>query len=469
MLLDRHTKIIATLGPVSHGEDVIRQLLQAGANVLRLNFSHIDHNKAREVIAHIRALESELNYPIGILADLQGPKIRLGVMAAPVCLEEGALFVLDADSTPGTAERAHLPHPEILRVLKVGDKIYINDGLVRLEVVQAHAERMVCKVVAGGTVSSKKGVNLPGVDLPISAMTAKDKEDALFAAQAGADWIALSFVQRAEDITELRALVGNAPRLMAKMEMPNAVSRMEEILQVADAIMVARGDLGVEVPLEDVPSIQKKLIRKAREAGKPVVVATQMLESMITNASPTRAEVSDVANATFEGADALMLSAETASGQHPVAAVSMMASVIRRVERSSAWRPLMEARISDSPTDLRDAITAAADDVARISNACAIVSFTETGSTALRMARRRPEAPVLVLTPHTARARQVSLLWGCLGVVCPTPSNTDHLVELAVNAVKKAGIGKKDDAVVITAGIPFGQTGSTNMVRVATL
>lgn len=465
----RHAKILATLGPASTTPEVIRQLVQAGANGFRLNFSHGTKEDHAARVAIIRAIEEELGRPIAILQDLQGPKIRVGTFKEPVVLNVGDRFTLDSRPEPGDATRVHLPHPDILAVLKEGDPVYINDGLVRLKVVEKKPESVVTQVMAGGTVSDRKGVNLPGVDLPMSAMTDKDRKDVLVGLELGVDWVALSFVQRPEDVNELRSIVGTKVGIMAKIEMPNAVKRIDQIVAVSDAIMVARGDLGVEMPLEEVPPIQKRLIRKCREAGKPIVVATQMLESMINNPSPTRAEVSDVANATYEGADTLMLSAESASGKFPIEAVSMMDAIIRRVERSSAWRPLMDARHPDTEPDISDAITSAAFKVADALDVAAIVTFTSSGNTALRMARQRPLQPILTLTPHLKTARRLALTWGLQTVVAPDPTTVDDMIRIALAAAKDTRLGRAGQHIVLTAGVPFGVSGSTNMLRVVTL
>lgn len=469
---NRHAKILATVGPASWDPETLKTLVEAGVDGFRLNFSHGSHEDHAKVFNHIRSLEAERGLPITILQDLQGPKIRVGTFAEDQVLEKGDIFTLDDDAAPGDKTRVHLPHPEILDILQPGDKVFINDGLVRLQVKEKsgkNKKKVECEVLAGGKVSDRKGINLPNVDLPFSALTDKDKKDLAFGLELGVDWVAQSFVQRVEDVRELADLVKGRAAIMAKIEKPNAVARIDQIIDAVDAIMLARGDLGVEMPLEEVPPIQKKLIRLCREAGKPIVVATQMLESMVTNAGPTRAEVSDVANAAYEGADTLMLSAETASGKYPVEAVEMMAAAIERVERSSAWRPLLDARHPESDPTVADAMTMASFAVSEVLEPCAIATFTETGSTALRMARQRPGQPIMVLTPHERTARYLNLVWGLHCRIIDGITNSDDLVEVAARRVQQEGIGKPGETVVVTAGVPFGVPGTTNMVRVITL
>lgn len=461
----RHTKILATLGPASDNIDTIRELVKAGASAFRLNFSHgtFDDHKAR--FDAIRKVEKEVGYPLAILQDLQGPKVRIGEMESPILLEKGDTFTLDLDSIPGNKTRVNLPHTEIMPLLKVGDKVFINDGLVRLEVTKKHPDSVVCKVSAGGVVSSKKGLNLPTLEVPMAALTPKDKKDLAFGMELGVDWVALSFVQRKEDIEELAALVKGRARIMAKIEMPSGVKRLDEIIPLVDGCMVARGDLGVELPLEEVPPIQKRIIRRCREEGKIVVVATQMLESMTQNASPTRAEVSDVANATYEGADVLMLSAESASGKYPVESVSTMDAIIRRIEQSSAWQPLVTARQLTNG-QVEDAITNAAAGLAEAVKAAAIVTFTSRGSTALRMSRQRPAQPIMVLTPSEKTARGLVLAWGVHTEVVPDVFDMEKMIDSAAEKVCSRGIAEKGDQIVVTAGMPIGTPGTTNMVRV---
>lgn len=467
-LRDRHAKILATIGPSSSSPEMLQKLFNAGADAFRLNFSHGDYETHKNNIKNIRALEEKVGRPITILQDLQGPKIRLGEFAegAKHELAVGDFFVIDDDKKAGDKNRCQLPHPEILDILEKGDKVYINDGIVRMQVVEKNGRKITCEVFEGGTVSSRKGVNLPGVDLPISALTQKDWNDLDFGLENDVDWVAVSFVQKEQDILDVKEKVQGKAAVLAKIEMPNAVKRIEAIIEASDAIMVARGDLGVECPIEDVPSIQKKLIRKCRKAGKPVIVATQMLESMIENASPTRAEVSDVANATFEGADALMLSAESAAGKHPEKAVQTMHNVISRVEKSSAWKDLIHAREIPTMPNTGDAITHAAAETAYALKANVIVTFTEYGSTALRMSRQRPKRPILAVTPHIKTARRINLAWGLNCLIKPNPTSQESLSDLAISAVKDAQLEDSKEPIVLTAGLPFGVAGTTNMIRV---
>lgn len=470
ILRERHAKILATIGPASRNPEVLRELVKSGVDAVRLNFSHGSHDDHRTSIENIRQIEKELGRTVTILQDLQGPKIRLGTFHEAQQLVAGDTFTLDCNPEKGDKSRCQLPHPEILEVLKEGDKVFINDGLVRLQVKDVQEKSVVCEVTTGGTVSDRKGVNLPGVDLPISSITEKDWKDLEFGLEMDVDWVAVSFVQRPEDMELVKKHVGDKAAVLAKIEMPNAVKRIDAILRASDGIMVARGDLGVEMPLEEVPAIQKRLIRLAREAGKPVVVATQMLESMIKNPTPTRAEVSDVANATFEGADALMLSAESAAGDYPVEAIQTMDSVIRRSEASSAWQPLMDARHMEPREDASDAITYAAFNTASLTDAKAIITLTESGSTALRMARQRPTQPHITITPHEKIARRLGLVWGVNTVISDeSPKNHTELVEQTETAARKWDVYEPGRNLILTAGLPFGCTGSTNILRILTL
>src|SRR6266478_2664829 len=395
----RSAKIVATVGPASAGLERIRALFEAGVDVFRLNFSHGSHDEHRARFAEIRQVESETGRPIGILADLQGPKLRLGNFAGGrVEIAAGAHFRLDLDTHPGDQNRAPLPHPEVFEALHPGTELLLDDGKVRLRVITCGADFADTECLVGGTLSDHKGVNVPGAVLPISAMTEKDRADLSFALGQGADWVALSFVQRPEDVAEGRKLIGNAAGLMVKLEKPAAIRRLDEIIDLADALMVARGDLGVEMPPEDVPSVQKQIIHACRLAGKPVIVATQMLESMITAPTPTRAEASDVATAVYEGADAVMLSAETAVGQYPIESVAIMDRIARRVQEDPLYYTALSASHMEHEHTNSDAISAAACQVATTVGAAAVVSFTSSGATALRAARERPSVPILALT-----------------------------------------------------------------------
>jgi len=464
----RSAKIVATIGPASAGGERLRALFDAGVDVFRLNFSHGTHDEHRARFTEIRQVEADTGRPIGILADLQGPKLRLGNFAAGrVDIAAGAHFRLDLDQHPGDQSRAPLPHPEVFEALHPGTDLLLDDGKVRLRVVTCGSDFADTEIVVGGTLSDHKGVNVPGVVLGISAMTDKDRADLSFALQQGADWVALSFVQRPEDVAEGRKLIGNAAGLLVKLEKPAAIQRLDEIIDLADALMVARGDLGVEMPPEDVPSVQKQVIHACRLAGKPVIVATQMLESMITAPTPTRAEASDVATAVYEGADAVMLSAETAVGQYPIEAVAMMDRIAKRVQADPLYFANLDAgRMRPEHTD-RDAISAAACQVAETIGAAAIVSFTSSGATALRAARERPAAPILAVTPHLGTARRLALLWGAHCVHLADIKNFSDMVQKAVLVAHREEIAGPGQRVVITAGVPFGTPGSTNILRIA--
>ena len=436
--------------------------------MFRLNFSHGSHDDHRKLFDTIRRIESNIGRPIGILADMQGPKLRLGNFAeGRVELGAGAHFRLDLADSPGDQNRAPLPHPEIFAAVEPGTELLIDDGKVRLRVLDCGADFADTECLVGGALSNHKGVNVPNVVLPISAVTEKDRADISFALEQGADWIAFSFVQRPEDVAEGRKLVGNAAGLMVKLEKPAAIRRLDEIIDLADALMVARGDLGVEMPPEDVPSVQKQIIHACRLAGKPVIVATQMLESMITAPTPTRAEASDVATAVYEGADAVMLSAETAAGQYPIEAAAMMDRIAKRVQADPLYFANLDAgRMRPEHTD-RDAISAAACQVAETIGAAAIVSFTSSGATALRAARERPAAPILALTPNLGTARRLALLWGAHCVHLADITSFADMVQKAVRTAHREEIAGPGQRVVITAGVPFGTPGSTNILRIA--
>ena len=464
----RSAKIVATLGPASASRDRLRALFEAGVDVFRLNFSHGTHDQHRVLFEEIRRIEVDTGRPIGILADLQGPKLRLGDFAEGRAeLTPGARFRLDLDPQPGDRARAPLPHPEIFAAIEPGTDLLLDDGKVRLRVIDCGADFADTEIVVGGTLSNHKGVNIPGAVLPISAITAKDRADLSFALEHGADWVALSFVQRPDDVAEGRKLIGNAAGLMVKLEKPAAIRRLDEIIDLADALMVARGDLGVEMPPEDVPSVQKQVIHACRVAGKPVIVATQMLESMIAAPTPTRAEASDVATAVYEGADAVMLSAETAVGQYPIEAVAMMDRIARRVQEDPLYFATLDSSRMPPEHTNSDAISAAACQVAATVGAAAIVSFTSSGATALRAARERPSAPILALTPNLATARRLALLWGAHCVHLADITSFGDMVHKAVRTAYREEIAGAGQRVVITAGVPFGTPGSTNVLRIA--
>ena len=464
----RNVKIVATLGPASEDYDTIRALHEAGADVFRLNMSHGSHDEIREKHRIIREVERDLESPIAILADLQGPKLRVGTFAAgPVELEEGATFRFDLDETPGDVTRVCLPHPEIFQALEPGATLLVNDGKIRLTVEDCGNDFAACTVAAGGEISDRKGVNVPDVMLPLAALSEKDRADLEFVCTLGVDWLALSFVQRAEDVTEARTLADGRAAILAKIEKPAAVDRFDEILAVSDGIMVARGDLGVELPLQQVPPIQKRLIRRCRAAAKPVIVATQMLESMIESPVPTRAEVSDVAAAIYEGTDAIMLSAESAAGQYPVEAVETMDKVAAEVETDPNYATIIAASRQAEGHSIADAIVAAAREIAETTDIKAICCFTQSGTTALLTARERPGVPIIAMTSLRGTARRLCLSWGCNCVMTGEVERFKGAVVNAARAARAGGFATAEDQIVVTAGVPFNVPGTTNILRVA--
>ncbi|MCF8483286.1 MAG: pyruvate kinase [Rhodospirillum sp.] len=466
----RHTKIVATLGPASATPDRIRALFEAGADVFRLNFSHGTHADHGARIAMIRTSEREMGRPIAIMADLQGPKLRVGAFAdGAVDLMPGQSFRLDLSTTPGDATRVHLPHPEIFSALEPGAELLLDDGKVRLKVLSHGADWAETEILSGTRLSDRKGVNVPSVALPVSALTPKDRRDLTFALDRGVDWIALSFVQRSEDVGEALDLINGRAALLSKLEKPQAIDDLEAIIARSDGVMVARGDLGVEMPPEDVPCIQKRIVAAARRAGKPVIVATQMLESMISAPTPTRAEASDVATALFDGADAVMLSAETAAGAHPVAAVSMMERIARRIEADPLYRSLVDAQYTEPNQTASDAITAAARQVAETLNAAAIVTYTTTGSTTQRASRERPAVPILCLTASESVARRMVLSYGVHAIRAPDLRTLTDMVAMARSQALAYGFAVPGQHLVLTAGVPFGTPGSTNILRVVSV
>jgi len=468
MIRARRARIVATLGPSSRSPEMVRTLAEAGADVFRLNFSHGSQDDHRAACEAVRAAEAALDRPLAVLADLQGPKLRLGQFEGGKAeLENGQSFRLELDGPKGTAERAPMAHPEIFAALQQGVIILIDDGKLRLRVERCGPDFADTTVVQGGTVSDRKGVNLPGVVLPLSALTEKDRRDLDYALELGVDWIALSFVQKPEDMAELRDLVAGRAACLAKIEKPQAIDRLEEILALSDGVMVARGDLGVELPPEDVPVAQKVIIRAAKLRGRPVIVATQMLDSMVHSPTPTRAEASDVANTVYEGADAMMLSAESASGDFPREAVEIMDRIIDRVEQDPRWPQLMAAEHArEQPGDL-NAIAAAATRAAEASDAACLVAFTANGTTARRLSRERPLQPVVALTPSLQTARKLALCWGLEPRVAQDPDTVEKMVHEAVEEARSLGLAKDGEAIVIVAGVPFGKAGSTNMIRIA--
>jgi pyruvate kinase len=464
----RRTKIVATLGPASSSRSMIARLFEAGADVFRINMSHTSHDKMRDMVSDIREVEKQYGRPIGILLDLQGPKLRVGSFAGgPVMLDKGATFTLDANPAPGSAERVCLPHPEIFAGIQPGHALLLDDGKIRLTTTEVGNNAIVTRVEVGGKLSDRKGVSLPDTVIPFSALTAKDRSDLEAGLEAGIDWVGLSFIQRPDDIAEAKKLTRGRASVMAKIEKPQAVHRIDEILDVTDALMVARGDLGVEMPLEKVPGIQKQLTRESRRTGKPVVVATQMLESMISSPVPTRAEVSDVATAIFDGADAVMLSAESAAGQYPVEAVATMNRIAEEVESEDGYRAIMEAQHATPEPTGPDAIAAAARQIADTLDLSSIICWTSSGSTGLRMARERPRAPIVAISPNLATGRKLSAVWGVHCVVAEDARDQDDMVERACRLAFKDGFAKAGRRVIIVAGLPLGTPGATNMLRIA--
>ncbi len=468
MRRQRNAKIIATLGPASSSAETIQALFEAGADVFRFNFSHGSHSDHQARYEIVRDVERKLGRPIAILADLQGPKLRIGPFSeGKIMLTAGAEFVLDRDATPGTEQRVCLPHPELFEVISPGQSLLLDDGKLRLQVLASDGQRIHTRVIIGGPLSDRKGVNVPDAVLPIPVRTEKDRRDLAFALSLGVDWVALSFVQCPEDLLEARELICGRASLMTKLEKPQALDHLEEIVRLSDAVMVARGDLGVELPPERVPGAQKRILRACRLQGKPSIVATQMLESMITAPTPTRAEASDVASAIYDGTDAVMLSAESASGAYPVQAVSMMNRIIIEVERDPLYRNLIDAQ-HELPTSTRgDAICSALRNVTNIIGAAATVTYTTSGHTSLRAARERPTAPILSITPNLAIARRLALVWGVHSTVSTDVHTVDDMVTTACRVSREEGFAQTGDQIAITAGMPFGEPGTTNLLRIA--
>ena len=466
----RKAKIVATLGPSSSERATILALAQAGADVFRLNFSHGTHEQHKARLELIRAIETEIDRPIGVLLDLQGPKLRIGTFSAgSIHLSAGQHFSLDMSDQPGDETRVSLPHHEIFAALQIGSELLLDDGRVRLEVLSCNPRQAATVVRAGGALSDRKGVNVPGVVLPLSPLTTKDRLDLDYGLSLGVDWVALSFVQRPEDILELKALVAGRAQVMAKLEKPLAIECLEDIVAAADGIMVARGDLGVEMPPELVPPTQKRIVRVCRAMGTPVIVATQMLESMVSAPVPTRAEASDVATAIYDGADAVMLSAESASGQYPLEAVSIMDRIISQVEHD----PLHQAMLNASHTEPRgttpDAISAALRQIAHTLALPVMVTYSTSGHTALRVARERPEAPIMCVTPRLTTARQLALVWGVHAVVTKDAESVDEMTQAACELARSQGFAQPGQTLAIAAGLPFGTPGATNLLRIASV
>jgi pyruvate kinase len=468
MRRQRFTKIVATLGPATSTPERLRALFEAGADVFRLNFSHGVPEDHRQRVEQLRALEKHYKHPIAILMDLQGPKLRLGVIGKqPMELKKGQKLRFDMDPNPATTKRVPLLHPEIFQAAQPGGLLLIDDGKVRLKIIAHDKDTIDTEVEVAGAISDRKGVNLPNLLLPLSPMTPKDHKDLAYGLSLGVDWVALSFVQRAHDIAELKKLVAGRAAVMAKLEKPAAIEHLDEIIEQSDGIMVARGDLGVEMPPEAVPPLQKRILATCRVAGRPAIVATQMLESMVHSPTPTRAEASDVATAVYDGADAVMLSAESASGDYPIEAVTIMDRIIRSAEGDPLYRRLMDASRHEPEATTADAISAAARQCAHTLSAAAIVTYTNTGSTTLRAARERPDVRILCLTPNLNTARRMTLTWGVHPVHADDAHNFADMVQRAVRVARKEEIAKQGERLVITAGVPFGTPGATNILRIA--
>ncbi|MEJ0091925.1 MAG: pyruvate kinase [Methylocella sp.] len=464
----RRCKIIATIGPASANKATLSALFNAGADVFRINMSHASHDAMRDQVRMIREVQSEFGRPIGILLDLQGPKLRIGAFKdRAIKLAKGAAFTFDSNPALGDQNRVCLPHPEILRALRPGHTLLIDDGKVRLHVTVADETHAVAIVDVAGEISNRKGVSLPDTEIPVSPMTEKDRADLEAGLEAGVDWVAVSFVQRPEDVVEVKKLTRGRAWVMSKIEKPQAITKLDEIVEISDGLMVARGDLGVEMPLEKVPGLQKRISRTARRLGKPVVVATQMLESMISAPVPTRAEVSDVATAVFEGADAVMLSAESAAGQYPVEAVATMNKIAEEVESDAYYRGIINAQRATPEATGADAVAVAARNVAETLDLKAIVAWTSSGSTALRISRERPTAPILALTPNPETAGRLALAWGVHAVVTKDAHDIDDMAVRAGKFAAREGFAKVGERIIIVAGVPFGTPGATNMVRIA--
>ena len=470
MRRSRRVKIVATLGPASYAPEMIERLFEAGVDVFRINMSHSSFDVVKKLHAAVRAAEAKFERPIGILADLQGPKFRVGRIAGErVALATGSTFRFDTNDTEGGPERVFLPHPQIFEAVEPGHALLLDDGKIRMCVVGKSNSTIEATVQVGGMLASRKGISLPDTVLPVGPLTDKDRTDLDYALRLGVDWVALSFVQRGEDVKLARQIIGQAASIMSKIEKPAAITDLDSVIAYSDGLMVARGDLGVEMPVERVPVLQKQITSKARAAGKPVVVATQMLESMISSPVPTRAEVSDVATAVFDGADAIMLSAESAVGQFPVEAIRMMDRIACEVESDPSYGAIVHATHTPPLATAADAIAAAAHTVADTLKLAGIICYTATGSTALRVARERPGLPVIGLSPVVATGRKLAMAWGVHCVLTGDPENQAAMVRKACRIAFDEGFAKSGEGVIIVAGVPLGSPGTTNMIRIAYL
>jgi pyruvate kinase len=466
----RDCKIVATMGPASDAPERLALLIQAGVDCFRLNFSHGVRDDHARRMAAIRAAEEKAGTPVGVFADLQGPKIRVGAFeGGEIKLRFNEIVTIEASSEPGAADCIRMPHPELVSALEVGDIVKLDDGKLQLTIIERKGAQLKARVDFGGVLKNQKGVNVPTRRIPISALTDKDREDLAYALDLGVDYVALSFVQHPEDVEEARALIGERAGVIAKIEKPSALWAVDKIVEAADAVMVARGDLGVELPPEQVPIAQRRIIRSARAAGKPVIVATHMLESMVEAAVPTRAEASDVATAVYQGADAVMLSAESAVGRHPQSAVAIMDRIIRAVENDNEYWASLPRDMTPPQATTADAIALSARHIADVIDCAALVAYTATGSTAIRVARERPRCGVIGLTPFVETARKLALVWGVRSMVTEDARNVEDMVEKADAAVRQLGVAEAGDRVAVIAGIPFGRAGKTNTIRVLRL
>lgn len=466
----KKTKIVCTMGPAVAETEMVKRLIAAGMDVIRLNFSHGDHEGHRRAMETVRLASQETGEPVGILVDIQGPKIRVCCLPGPVMLEEGStVHLVGGDNILAADNRIPVDYPTIAEDVPVGNTVFLADGLIQLIVEGVADGSLVCRVVRGGELTSRKGVTLPGVSVRLPAVTDKDVEDIDFAIAEGADFLALSFVRRPEHIEEVRERLkakGCRARIIAKIENQEGFNNREAILHAADGIMVARGDLGIEVPPEEVPLMQQQLIRAANLVGKPVITATEMLESMIRNPRPTRAEVTDVAHAILNGTDALMLSEETAIGKNPVAAVEIMAKVAERTESSLDYEEILSKKRIGSFRTISEAISHATCQTAMDLNAAAIITATQSGSTARKVSKFRPKAPIFASTPSPSVLRQLTLSWGVLPVLVPHTYTTDEMLDVSIEAIVRKGLVKEGDLVIITAGVRTGLPGSTNLLQV---
>ena len=464
----RSTKIVATLGPSSNTENKIKKLIFAGVNVFRLNFSHGSHEDHLSTINIIRRIETKLKLQLGILADLQGPKFRIGKVEDNVKLKVNDLFLLDKEKEIGSRKRAYLGHNEIYKSIKINSIILIDDGKIKLKVLSKKKDILKTKVLVGGNLSSNKGVNLPNLILDTKPITKKDRNDLTFILENEIDWIALSFVQKVDDVKYVKKIIKNKKPLISKIEKPSALNDLDQIIELSDGIMVARGDLGVELPPSNVPGIQKNIIMACRVLGKPVIVATQMLESMINTPVPTRAEASDVATAVFDGADAVMLSAETAVGQYPIDTVNTMSNILEATEKHIKLHPHDSPRALKKENSIYHAVSNAAVNLAETVNAKAIVAFTASGKTAFRISRERPDLLLIVMTPDNKVRRKLSLLWGARSFVSKV-QGYEAAIKEARQTIKINKLAKVNENIIVVAGMPFGIEGTTNSIRVVTI